>query len=220
MTPTSNDAVGEWLTVAEACALIGVSPATLRRWSDAGDLLAFTTPGGHRRFARSAILARLPSGPRERPTLKRLGETDDHMTRVCRRALAKAGRRMTWLGEIGDDDLRLLRAYGRDIARSLLTHIDAASAVTRQQAMGEAFAAADGCGRIAARRRAGIPLTVETFLRFRRTFVGELVEVSRRRGFDTVEATDLLVTADSAFDRLLMALLTGYETHAAALEAT
>jgi glutamyl-tRNA reductase len=52
----------EWLTVHEACALTGVSAATLRRWSDAGDVSAYTTPGGHRRFRRTAILALV--GPR------------------------------------------------------------------------------------------------------------------------------------------------------------
>jgi glutamyl-tRNA reductase len=51
----------EWLTLSEACALVGVSPATLRRWSDNGDIRSFTTPGGHRRFARSAILDLLPA---------------------------------------------------------------------------------------------------------------------------------------------------------------
>ena len=51
----------EWLTLSEACALVGVSPATLRRWSDNGDIRTFTTPGGHRRFARSAILDLLPA---------------------------------------------------------------------------------------------------------------------------------------------------------------
>ena len=34
----------EWLTIHEASDLIGVSPATLRRWSDAGEIRAFTTP--------------------------------------------------------------------------------------------------------------------------------------------------------------------------------
>jgi glutamyl-tRNA reductase len=55
----------EWLTVREACELIGVSPATLRRWSDNGEVTTFTTPGGHRRFARSAILGLLPASMSE-----------------------------------------------------------------------------------------------------------------------------------------------------------
>jgi glutamyl-tRNA reductase len=57
---TQNVTHEEWLTVREACELIGVSPATLRRWSDNGEITTFTTPGGHRRIARSAILDLLP----------------------------------------------------------------------------------------------------------------------------------------------------------------
>lgn len=57
---TETAAREEWLTVREACAMVGVSPATLRRWSDDGHVTAFTTPGGHRRFSRTTILDLLP----------------------------------------------------------------------------------------------------------------------------------------------------------------
>jgi excisionase family DNA binding protein len=46
----------EWLTLTEAGALLGVHPTTLRRWTDAGEVPCFRTPGGHRRF-RAADLA-------------------------------------------------------------------------------------------------------------------------------------------------------------------
>jgi excisionase family DNA binding protein len=68
VTSRTDGSAGDWLSVHEASALVGVSPATLRRWSDAGEIVAFTTPGGHRRFARSAILAMLPNGHRTRPS--------------------------------------------------------------------------------------------------------------------------------------------------------
>ena len=70
MKATETPSREEWLTVREACALVGVSPATLRRWSDNGDIKAFTTPGGHRRFTRSTILDLLPASmnaPTETP---------------------------------------------------------------------------------------------------------------------------------------------------------
>lgn len=51
-----------WLSVQEASAMLGVSPATLRRWSAAGEVEAFTTPGGHRRFAVSTLSALLDRG--------------------------------------------------------------------------------------------------------------------------------------------------------------
>ena len=81
-------AVEEWLTVQDACALIGVSPATLRRWSAAGDVEAFTTPGGHRRFARSTILGHQPSARQPRPPRDSPGAPPAPIRRLCRRPQA------------------------------------------------------------------------------------------------------------------------------------
>lgn len=213
-----TEAVEEWLTVHEACALIGVSPATLRRWSAAGDIQAFTTPGGHRRFARSTILGLLPSARRQRPTLERMGETPEHMTRVYRRNLAQACHGVDWLDGLSEDQLEPLRDYGRQIAGSLLVVIDAETPEERLPAMLKATDAATEYGRIAARGSGGIRETVETFLRFRMLFLAELAQVARRRGLDTIEATNLLVTATQAIDQLLVALMTGHETELALTE--
>jgi excisionase family DNA binding protein len=209
------EVVEEWLTVHEACALIGVSPATLRRWSAAGDVQAFTTPGGHRRFARSMILGLLPSARRQRPSLERLGETPEHMTRVYRRHVAQAIHGVTWLSGLSEEKLEPLRDHGRRIAGALLTFIDAESPEERRPAMLKAVAAANEYGRIAARESGDIRETVEAFLRFRMLFLGELAQVARRRGLDTVEATNLLVTATQAIDQLLVALMSGHETELA-----
>jgi excisionase family DNA binding protein len=43
------------LSLSEAAELLGVHPATLRRWSDKGDVLVIMTPGGHRRFPATEI---------------------------------------------------------------------------------------------------------------------------------------------------------------------
>jgi excisionase family DNA binding protein len=41
---------GRWLALGEASRVLGVDVTTLRRWADAGEIQAFRTPGGHRRF--------------------------------------------------------------------------------------------------------------------------------------------------------------------------
>ena len=43
------------LTASEAARHLGVSISTLRRWSDAGHVQAYRTPGGQRRFSRAQI---------------------------------------------------------------------------------------------------------------------------------------------------------------------
>ena len=45
------------LTPAEVAALLYVDPKTVSRWATAGKIQSFRTPGGHRRFLRSEIVA-------------------------------------------------------------------------------------------------------------------------------------------------------------------
>ena len=48
----------DWLSLKETAELLGVHPTTVRVWGDKGELLMQRTPGGHRRFSRSAVEAR------------------------------------------------------------------------------------------------------------------------------------------------------------------
>src|ERR1044072_9402268 len=59
---------GDWLTLQDASAMLGVATSTLRRWGDAGRVPMKRTLGGHRRFARAEI-ARLAGGPAARADL-------------------------------------------------------------------------------------------------------------------------------------------------------
>lgn len=49
------------LTVSQAAAELGVSIATVRRWSNAGHLDGYRTPGGQRRFTQEQLDAFLES---------------------------------------------------------------------------------------------------------------------------------------------------------------
>jgi hypothetical protein len=74
----------------------------------------------------------------------------------------------------------------------------------------EATAAVTEYGRRAAALWASLSQTVEAFVRFREAFIGELAGIARRRRLDTREATALLVEAETAVDRLLVALMNGH----------
>ena len=214
--PTSGR---EWISVHEACALIGVSPATLRRWSDAGEIRAFTTPGGHRRFARSAILGLLPATDDELPTLEELGETTVRMIRVYRSQLADRCFGVGWIQELDDSDLREYRELGRRITGSLLAAIDAATPESHVEAVEEARVVAAEFGRMSASHRADAPQTVDAFLRFRLPFLRELAAAARRHGLDMREATDLLERAVVTIDHLIVSLLEGHRRASASTAA-
>ena len=48
---------GDWLRLAEAAAALGISPGTLRHWSDSGTIRCYRSPGGHRRYRRRDVEA-------------------------------------------------------------------------------------------------------------------------------------------------------------------
>jgi twitching motility two-component system response regulator PilH len=66
------DKGNEWLTLGQAAAFLGAAQSTVRKWADGGQLPAFYTPGGHRRFRRGdleAFLAVPRGGPAPRSVL-------------------------------------------------------------------------------------------------------------------------------------------------------
>jgi len=52
-TSTTGPRLG--LSISEAAKLLGVSLSTVRRWSDAGVLPSYRTPGGQRRYSREQL---------------------------------------------------------------------------------------------------------------------------------------------------------------------
>jgi excisionase family DNA binding protein len=193
----------------EASELVGVSQATLRRWSEAGDVEAFTTPGGHRRFTRASLARLLPHPGRPRRTLQQLGETPERVMRHYRRELAGTHAH-EWLPQLDDAGKAAFREPGRDILAGVLAYLDAATAEAGETELGAARAAAATYGELAAANRLGIAQTVTAFLHFRAPFLDELAVISRRRRLDADEALALLTAATTAFDRLLPALLDSY----------
>ncbi len=204
---------GTWLGIHEASALVGVSEATLRRWAEAGDVEAFVTPGGHRRFMRQAILDLLPHPGRPHRTLSQLGGTPERVVRQYRRELTSGTR---WLPDLDDAAREAFRAPGRQILTGVLGYLDAPDEATGAAALESAREAAASYGRLAVSVGLGITTTTDAFLRFRSPFLEELATIARRRRLEASEAISLVIAAAGVFDRLLPALL---DAHLAARAA-
>ncbi len=200
-----------WIGLGEASRLLGIAPGTLRRWADEGRVPVFTTPGGHRRFSRSAISALLPVARARRPTLARLGESPERMARAYqRRRPAGETPARPWVAGLPEATRDVFRARGREMVRLLMEHLDAPEAETAAARLQEASQLAAAYGHEMAGLGASLSEAVERFLWFRSPFVTELAALSRRRGLDTREATALVAGADAATDRLLVAMMTGH----------
>jgi excisionase family DNA binding protein len=200
----------DWVSLSEASRVLGVSPATLRRWSDAGRLRVFTTPGGHRRFSRTALERLLPADRSRRPSIGGGGLTPSRIARTYRRASREAAPELPWVLKLTDEQRLLFRERGHVLAASLLQYLDATQPAVAAHHLKEASDSAAEYGRVAAALGLSLSQTVEGFLRFRAPFHHELAVAARRRGFDTAETTDLLETAERAMDRLLVATMSGH----------
>lgn len=209
-----------WLSLGDASRLLGVSTATVRRWSDSGRLRPFTTPGGHRRFSRESLERMLPSDRARRPDLGAGdGLTPTRLRRAYRRQAVPVVRQAAWIATLDVDDRETFRQLGRRLAWELVAHLDASEDESRHQHLREATALAAEYGRLGADLGLAMSDVVEGFLAFRRPFLAEVGAVAARRGFDTTEVTSLFGEAERALDRLLIATMSGHRIRVGSQEA-
>lgn len=203
-------AADQWLGLGPASRLLGVSQATLRRWADAGRLKSFTTPGGHRRFSRRALERLLPSTRDRRPAIGGGSMTQARLARAYRHEARDVSAALPWLAQLPADEREDLRDLGRQLAWSLVAHLDSEQPETRAHHLAEAASAAAQYGRHGARLGRSLSEVVQGFLAYRRPFLGEVGSIARRRGFDADEVAGLYEDAERALDRLLVATMTGH----------
>ncbi len=102
-----------WLSLGDACQLIGVNESTLRHWADAGRLRAFRTPGGHRRFSREDIDVLLASA-RPRGGDRVAGDwSEEALDRMRRRLQRHKGQTEEWYQHFDDEGKSRMRVLGR-----------------------------------------------------------------------------------------------------------
>src|SRR3712207_6768027 len=99
----------DWLTLGQAARYLGVAQSTIRKWTDAGRLRAFKTPGGHRRYRRSdldAFLEGSDAGGRTGP-LVLIVDDDPGMRGFVRASLEYEGYEVREAGS-ADEGLAVL----------------------------------------------------------------------------------------------------------------
>jgi len=157
------------------------------------------------------IEALVPQSRDRRPLLTGLGAAAKRVAQVYRRA-RPVGEPVAppWLAALSDAQRTELRERGHRLLATLLEHLDEEDPERSPDKLTQAVDWAFEYGQRAAALGASLSETVEAFVRFRGAFVGELASIARRRRLDTREATLLMVEAESAADRLLVALMSGH----------
>lgn len=217
-TRLDRSALDRPLSLGPASRLLGVDPDTLRRWADEGRIDAFTTAGGHRRFARATV-ERVLEARRHDATIRlaNLGATTDRLRRAYRRDYSAGSDVDELRAAIPAMDRDGFREDGSALVAAMLDYLDAADradhdgADAADAAEATALHLTDGLARRLA--ASGIPLgdAVSLFVAARRPFLAELGMIARRRSIDPDRLAAIYDRSSSLLDRLLLRLVATHQ---------
>jgi hypothetical protein len=209
--PTTRTSDGTWLGIGAASRLVGVDPATLRRWADDGLVEVNLTPGGHRRFQRRSLERVMAARAATAPTSPaRIGGTPARLTAAYRRTYRGGGAGVRLAGAVPETDHPSYRETGRGLVDALVRTLDADDPAVRATALDDASALAHALGTRLS--DAGISLTeaVSLFVAARRPFLTELGALARRRSLAPRQVVGLFDDASDALDRCLLRFIDGH----------
>jgi excisionase family DNA binding protein len=219
IAPTITRSTGRWLSLGPAARLVGVDPDTLRRWADEGRVDAWTTPGGHRRFDRSALerLARERRSVGRPAPLASLGATPARLSRAYRAHYASAGL-IPGAATLDDGERQAYRRDGQRLIEALVAFLDTDPGRHDERARAEAEAVAivdDQARRLAVAERS-LTEAVALFVAARGPFLAEIAGLGRRRSLDPTRLGVLYGDASALLDRLLLRFIAAHQRgHAA-----
>jgi excisionase family DNA binding protein len=213
-TPLPHDRPEElWLTIHDACALLGVDQTTLRRWSDAGRIPVFRTVGGHRRYAESDIRAMIEQG--RQGSSARAASAAHEAPPPYQMEYLQGARDRQWFSAFEPESLDKLRTHGRELVELAMRYAstesdspERARLVTEGQRIGVIYGQRS--------HAAGLTLgeTVEAFLYFRFPVIFAAGNLIDRATVPADRVTRVFADVSQFMDRVLLATVRARDTAA------
>jgi excisionase family DNA binding protein len=209
MTDTNPD--DPWLALGAASRLVGVAPDTLRRWADSGRVESYVTPGGHRRFLRSALEAMMNAPRRHRYDVERLTGSAGTISSEVHRRMARSGAAAPpWQARLTADQRADFRRWGQRTFNLVLEYVAAAKRAERTLLLGEAEQMGALYGAEASKAGLSLAEAVEAFLYYRSPVLEAIAAHLRRRAAELSDLTSAYREATAAIDGVLNALVASY----------
>ncbi len=196
-----------WITLGQACKLLGVNESTLRRWADAGHVRSFRTPGGHRRFSEEDLHALVSGrGGGGGEPYSSLGQLA--LTRI-RRRLSQGRPQAPWYTSISEEDRERLRPLGRRLVGLVSEYMT--KGARRSHLIDEAREVGHEYGRELVRDNLGIRDAVEAFTFFRKGLDDSAMELAQKNDLSAEEAVEVWELLSNLADQVLLAIAETYE---------
>lgn len=205
-----------WLALGAASRLVGVAPDTLRRWADSGRIESFVTPGGHRRFLRSALEAMMNAPRRHRYGVDRLTGSAGTISGEVHRRMTRSGVAVPpWQARLSADQRADFRRWGQRTFNLVLEYVAAGKRAERALLLGEAEKMGALYGAEASKAGLSLAEAVEAFLFYRTPVLDAIASHLRRRAAQLSDLSAAYREATAAIDGVLTALVASYRDGAA-----
>jgi len=197
-----------WITLGQACKVLGVNESTLRRWADAGHVRSFRTPGGHRRFSEDDLRALVAGqGPAGREPYTSLGQLA--LARIRRRLQRGRSHAAPWYSGLREEDRDRLRPMGRRLVSLVSEYLT--KGARRSRLADEAREIGHEYGRELARGGLRLHDVLEAFIFFRKGLDDTAMEVVQKSDLSTEESVEVWDLLSGLADQVLLAIAETYE---------
>jgi excisionase family DNA binding protein len=199
--------IGEWLSLSDVAAVLGVHPSTVRLWSDKGILPTHKTQGGHRRYKNAEILLWVESS---RHTSRI--EPEAMMNEVIKnvRMQISEGRLQaeSWYQMLDEDARTQYRATARSLFHGLMNYVASNGA----DASSEAYAIGYEYASRAHRYSLNYVDAARAFLFFRNTLIESVIKVYSQANIPSGQTADIFQKMHVFTDEILISLLQTYHS--------
>lgn len=208
--------VTRWITLGQACKLLGVNESTLRRWADAGHVRSFRTPGGHRRFSEEDLRA-LVAGQGVTAREPYTSISSLALSRIRRRLQRGRGQVAPWYSALDEEDRERLRPLGRRLVALVSEYLT--KGAKRSRLAEEAREIGHEYGRELARDGMNMRDFLEAFTFFRKSLDETAMEVAQKGDLTSEEAVEVWELLSNLADQVLLAIAEAFEEQRAPAKA-
>ena len=201
-----------WLTINDACRLLGVDQSTLRRWSDSGKVPVFRTPGGHRRYSEVELRRLVGNGSRrfERQRLANRQLVDQSRAGFVD-AFWRTARERRWYRAYSTAQLDDLRRLGRRLIDLAVRFSSAHASHERNSLLDEGRQIGRQYGRVSASAGLTGGESVEAFLYFRSPVVNSLSSLTEGNRLGPSSLLQVSSEVNTFLDQVLLAMIYEHE---------
>ena len=209
MANRSADPIGDkkWLTLGLARTLLGINEATLRQWADHGQVRAFRTPGGHRRFSTEDIYSLIESGADVSAVGLHLADPTV-LPRIRRMVKGESRPNLpAWMEQFDDEGHQRMRLLGREFLELCTAYIEDP---TNAEILEAASTLGKTYGTEISSRHIQLSDALHAFMFFRNATVEALKPTLIKQGATADEAYVVLEQLSKLTDQVLLSLTACY----------